>query len=425
MSYENHTLSELRALLREKRLMVGYPAAIVSKGIAVDLLERRIGPRAALQRLMDEKPKDHKLQEWIRSNDIPARYQFSGNQQPKGEPQQKAQAQEEKSDELDPRNHENWPVLVQAAKAMNVPLEKALAKYADEYKRRISELETALEKAKKGETFEDPDNWGVDPNYIPPRIAPSVKRLVEEGKPVYLVGPAGSGKSMLLRWVCQQLQRRMMFISMHEHLLADSLEGYSWLSVQNGATVQEWCEGIVQKALETGSILVVDEFDRAPAALQHMLNDVAQSRSFTLKEGPNAGQKIIAKPGFMILATGNTLNGSDGQFSSTMIDRSTLSRFRVIYVTFDTEVEGKILQRMGVPQASRILRMVQKVRDLYEQGEDVTALIGTRHLIHVAKDVKDGHSLRDAWEWNVSLMQGAPNDPGYKRCQQVLNEVAA
>ena len=243
---------------------------------------------------------------------------------------------------------------------------------------------------------------------------------MEAGRHVYVAGPAGSGKTVGIRWACQELKRKMIFISMHSHVMADTLEGYSWLTVVDGKTTQQWAAGIIQKALESGSALVVDEFDRAPSAIQHLLNDVAQSGSYTIKEGPQAGKRINAKPGFIVCATGNTINGSTGQYSSTQIDRSTLSRFRVIHHSFDPALEIEILTKIGLnkQQANLVVHSAERAREAYKNGE-LTAIIGTRHLIHVAEDMLAGFPISEAWEQNCSLQQGEPDDPEYRVCQDL------
>jgi MoxR-like ATPase len=258
-------------------------------------------------------------------------------------------------------------------------------------------------------------------DYIPTNSAERAKAMLERGRSVYVTGPAGSGKSMAVRWACKELQRRMIFISMHSHIMADVLEGYSWLTVEDGKTCQVWSPGIIEKALTEGAVLVVDEFDRAPIAVQHLLNDVVQSGSFTLKEGPNAGTTIHGKPGFLLVATGNTINGSSGEYASQSIDKSTLSRFRVLHIDYDRQAERELLLKRGLDTktAEKIIALADIARDRYARHE-LSAAIGTRHILHIAEDILDGDTLAEAWEANVSLQQASPGEPEYEVCQSLL-----
>jgi MoxR-like ATPase len=326
--------------------------------------------------------------------------------------------------EADPRRHWNWPVLLQAARAMGIPLEQRI----EDLERQLEEMRRAAERAAGspagrqgdlGELTWDGD-YGVDPAYVPGEAARTALALMQHGKAVFLVGPAGSGKSMALRWAAQQLGRPMVFVSMHEHVMADTLEGYSWLAVEDGVTVQRWCPGVIEKALRLGAVLIVDEFDRAPAAVQHLLNDVLQSRSYTLREGPRAGEKVRAADGFLLVATGNTTNGSTGQFTATAIDRSTLSRFRVLFVDYDRRAELELLHRLGLNGKSEmLLRAVERAREEHRRGNLPTA-VGTRHLVHVAEDLLAGLDLKMAWQVNVAAHQGEHGDPAFDAAMRII-----
>lgn len=420
---QKKTNGELRRLARECGLR-GYPGTVAPRTVAMDLILGEIDAQEALRRIIERRADDPKMLEWLaRNGENTANGDSTKAKAPKATPKATTKGGADKPDKSekgatkkidDPRKHPHWRTLEEAAKAMGIPLNEALD--------RIAKLESELEKATRVPEYNDPDGWGVDPNYIPTPAAMKAKRLIEQGKPVYLVGPAGSGKSMALRWVCKELKRKMIFVSMHEDQQADTLEGYSWLKAEGGATYMEWCEGIIQRALEDGAVLVVDEFDRAPSSIQHLLNDVAQSGSYTLKEGPDAGKRIVAKPGFLLVATGNTVNGSTGQYSSNSIDKSTLSRFRVLYVDFDEEAEKRILQRMELDAATaaRIHDAVRRARELWRQG-DLPVVLGTRHLIHIAQDVRDGFSFAESWEMNASMMQGDPTDPFFAECQKLAS----
>lgn len=402
------TNTEVRALRDEVRThgLRGYPVAKMDGDTCQRFVTGQIDAAAALWETADRHAANGHLRECVERW-----FQAQGTApvtKPAAAPAPAANAE-----------GRNWETLIRVAGALGVDLAGRFAACVDEVAQLRSALEAARQAAPAPAPCTDTDGWGVDPAYVPIETARTAARLIGEGRPVYLVGPAGSGKSMALRWACSQLRRRMLFCSMHGHVMADSLEGYSWLAVEDGATVQRWCEGIVQRALQDGAILVVDEFDRAPAAVQHMLNDVLQSGSLTLREGPRAGERIDAAPGFLVVATGNTTDGSTGQFSSTAIDKSTLSRFRVLFVDFDTDTEVRILEGLGLNGTSKALvDAVGQVRQACRAG-DLPTMIGTRHLIHLAQDIQAGYAPADAWAWNVAMHQGGPDDPAYDMARAI------
>jgi len=297
----------------------------------------------------------------------------------------------------------------------------------DAQQKRIAELEEQIRELAAGGSVTrytgSDDPWHVSTDYVPTRQAIMLRKLLQQGKHILAVGPAGCGKTEAVRWACREEKRPMVLVSMHAHVMADALEGYSTLVVRDGVTTQEWCAGALQRAMESGAVFVVDEFDRAPVAIQHMLNDVAQSKTLTLREGEYAGKRIEAKPGFLVVATANTLNGSTGEYASTSVDRSTLSRFRVLQFTYDEDAERRLCEaKVGKDTAKRVMAAFAKARKLYSDGEVETTL-GTRHLAHMLQDLADGWSLTEAWSMSCASMCGEDGSPGYRRMMQILDGI--
>lgn len=276
--------------------------------------------------------------------------------------------------------------------------------------------------AKPTPATEDP--YGVDPHYVPTAAAHRLRRYIHEGKAAYCVGPAGCGKTQAARWALQQEGRPLVFLAGHGDLLADTLEGAGWLTTRDGALEMQWAQGHIELALRQGHVLLVDELDRMPVAVQHLLHDVTQSRSYTPRQGPGAGRCIPATPGFGLVATGNTLEGSGGGYTATAFDKATLSRFRVVPFDFDPATERTILVQLGLNgQTDTLLRAAAAVRKLHADN-DLSVGVGTRELVHTARDILDGHPLRDSWEANVALHQGEPGGTAYQRAMAVLLDAA-
>lgn len=282
--------------------------------------------------------------------------------------------------------------------------------------------ETAVAPAPGAPTKPAPtdDGYGVDPHYVPTAAAHRLRRYIHEGKAAYCVGPAGCGKTQAARWALREEGRPLVFLAGHGDLLADTLEGAGWLTTRDGALEMQWAQGHIELALRQGHVLLVDELDRMPVAVQHLLHDVTQSRSYTPRQGPGAGRRIPAAPGFGLVATGNTLEGSGGGYTATAFDKATLSRFRVVPFDFDPATERTVLEKLGLNgQTDTLLRAAAAIRQLHADN-DLPVGVGTRELVHTARDILGGHTLREAWEANVALHQGEPGGTAYQRAMAVL-----
>jgi MoxR-like ATPase len=300
----------------------------------------------------------------------------------------------------------------------------------DARRKRTTEAESETTEAKsesksQRKTKKENATKNAEETYIPTAAARLVLELIRRGKPALLIGPAGCGKTEAVRWACREIGRQVIVLSMHEHVMADALEGYAILKTQDGATYQEWAPGPLQIAMETGAILLVDEFDRAPVAVQHMLNDVLQSREWTIKEGPFAGRRIAAKDGFMIVATANTIGGSDSQYHSTSLDKSTLSRFRVLTFDYAADVEERIMQRIGLRESAirATAALFREAREAWRRG-DVDVVLGTRHLVHFAEDLLV-FGAETAWRMNAAAHAGEENTPGWRKMMEIFGRFEA
>lgn len=444
---ETMTNDQLRKILRERKLLVGYPAAFANKDKdpVVDLILGAVTAEAVLLSQLRRKASPD-VEEWVKTN-LPAlwsRYsdgkpepspapKKSAQEEPKAEePKAKAEAEAKAPEVPDPRRHPHWSVLVTASGAMGIDLGKALGYFVDEQRRQVDDLSAQIAKLteqleqskRKGlPEHKDEDGWGVNPLFKPGALFDDISWFLDNDEPVLLVGPAGSSKTQYLRYYCKTRQRKMKVVSCHGHMMADVLEGQSTLKVdpETRQTVMEWIGGILQVALQEGIFLIFDEIDRLPPAGQHLLNDVLLSRSLTLKEGPLAGTTIKAAPGFFVVATGNTMNGTTGEYTANAIDKATLSRFTPIIVGYDEAAERALLKAIGIDDqlAERIMKAFKEARQAAADQKIYTAP-GTRNLERLAKNVKRGMPPRKAWTYMVSNQQTQNTaDLRYKNCERI------
>jgi AAA domain (dynein-related subfamily) len=166
-------------------------------------------------------------------------------------------------------------------------------------------------------------------------VWPYVERLIKAGVPVYLHGPAGTGKSSAARLAAENLG-----LDYHELNLAGAMAS----AIRGRDTLQGFVETPFIHAYRDGGVLVMEEIDSAhPNVLTAINNAVANGHWAN-----EAMDAVIARHGeFRIVATANTLGtGATKEFSGRMrLDGATLDRFRVgrVKVDLDKTLERELL----------------------------------------------------------------------------------
>lgn len=168
--------------------------------------------------------------------------------------------------------------------------------------------------------------------------------------PVYISGDSGNGKSKMIEQACAKKKREQIRVQINIETTEDDLIG--GFRLVEGDTI--FVKGPVIKAMEAGSILMIDEIDRGSNLLL-CLQGVLEGTPFLIKK---TGEVIIPQPGFNIIATGNSKGRGDdtGKFDSNILDEAFLERFR-------------ILLQQEYPSASiekKILAAKMKAEDVYD-----------------------------------------------------------
>lgn len=224
-----------------------------------------------------------------------------------------------------------------------------------------------------------------------------VAHAVAHDLPVYLYGPAGSGKNVLVEQVAQVLALDFHFMG----CVTDEykLSGF----IDAGGTYHET---EFYRAFKHGGIFFLDEFDASDPAVAVALNGAIANRYFAFPD-----ETLTAHPDFRVVAAGNTLGtGRDAVYTGRMqLDAASLNRFVTIPVGYDPAIDSycahgdaKLLEfiqayreactQLGLPSVAsyRNIKMIKAyepvmlreqvlqlalVKDLSD--DDVNALIGT------------------------------------------------
>ena len=151
--------------------------------------------------------------------------------------------------------------------------------------------------------------------------------LVGAGKPLYMYGPAGSGKSYTAKQIAEAL--KLDYYETSQAMFAHELKGY-------GDAKGEFVETAFYRAFANGGVFFLDEVDAsAPEALVVLNNAIANKRF----DFPVIGN-VNAHENFRVIAAGNTrMTGATLEYTARqMQDTSFKNRFFFATVTYDRNI---------------------------------------------------------------------------------------
>jgi len=166
-------------------------------------------------------------------------------------------------------------------------------------------------------------------------------RIMEYTKlniPIYLVGPAGSGKSKVVRQVAEKLKREFYGESISKQTPVSKLVGYMDATGNYIGTA-------FRKAFERGGVFLLDEIDAANPNVLTSLNDaiaVAPGETISFPDG-----MIKRHKEFRLIAAANTFGtGADRQYvGRNPLDAASLDRFAFIEFDYDEKMEYYLAQK--------------------------------------------------------------------------------
>jgi len=185
--------------------------------------------------------------------------------------------------------------------------------------------------------------------------------------PVYLYGPAGSGKNHTLQQIAESLGLDFYFTNSVQQEY--KITGF----VDAGG---KYHETEFYKAFVNGGLFFLDEMDASIPEVLVLLNAALANKYF---EFPNG--KVNAHKDFRVVAAGNTVgNGADEQYTGRLqLDQATLDRFVLIEFDYDENIELAL--------AKGNTELVEFVRGLRKQASEkgIRATFSYRCIITVTK----------------------------------------
>ena len=218
-----------------------------------------------------------------------------------------------------------------------------------------------------------------------------IMTCIEYGIPVYLAGPAGSGKNHTVEQIAKELGWEFYFSNsiQQEYKLTGFIDAggdYHETEFYKACTSEEEC------------VFFLDEIDASIPEVLVLLNAAIANGYF---EFPN-GRVDFDNVHFV--AAGNTVgNGADDKYTGRMVlDSATLDRFAIIEFDYDRNVELKLTKGN-----------VQLVDFIHELREAVERL-GIRHTLSYRCEImttkleKAGMSLEDIIK--IAILKGLDKD---------------
>lgn len=218
----------------------------------------------------------------------------------------------------------------------------------------------------------------------------TIKACIENDIPVYLAGPAGSGKNYTLEQISWELGLEFYFTNSVQQEY--KLTGF----IDAGGTYHET---EFYKAFKNGGIFFLDEMDASIPEVLVLLNAAIANRYF---EFPNG--KITAHKNFRVVAAGNTVgSGADNMYTGRLVlDQATLDRFAIIDFDYDRNIE------MHISKGNK--ELVDFIENLREQANTngIRATFSYRCIGMVTKLEKTGLPLEQVLR--IAVFKGMTKD---------------
>ncbi len=178
----------------------------------------------------------------------------------------------------------------------------------------------------------------VDPTFVAWGAFKDISKVLKSEMffPMYISGLSGNGKTFMVEQACAKLKREVIRVQINPETDEDDLIG--GFRLVNGETV--FAKGPVLKAMESGSILLLDEIDRATNKIM-CLQGILEGKPVLVKK---TGDIVKPAPGFNVVATANTKGkgSEDGRFTAaSIIDDAFLERFNI---SIDQKFPGKSIE---------------------------------------------------------------------------------
>ena len=194
---------------------------------------------------------------------------------------------------------------------------------------------------------------------------------------VFLVGPAGSGKTSAARAAADDLGLPYYEKSMGPQTSEWNLVGF--VNPTNG----QYIAGCLREPFENGGVLILDEMDAANPGVLTTLNAALANGHYTFPDGV----EVERHPDFRCVAAGNTFGGGESRVyvGRNQLDGASLDRFANVPMDYDEDAE---FHWAGLDQRDWV-SYVQRLRHA-AQDAAMRVIISPRASVAGAKMLRAG-----------------------------------
>lgn len=162
----------------------------------------------------------------------------------------------------------------------------------------------------------------------------TVLKFVANNEPVFLTGPAGSGKNVLCKQVAEALGLNFYFTN----AVTQEYKLTGFTDAQGRYQPTQF-----YKAFTEGGIFMLDEMDASIPEVLIILNAAIANRYFDF---PAPIGYVEAHPDFRVVAAGNTTGqGADFEYvGRNQLDAASLDRFAVIEIDYSPAIEMNVAE---------------------------------------------------------------------------------
>lgn len=160
----------------------------------------------------------------------------------------------------------------------------------------------------------------------------TVLKFVSNNEPVFLTGPAGSGKNVL----CQQVAKAL---GLNFYFSNAVTQEYKITGFTDAMGV--FHESQFYKAFKNGGVFMLDEMDASIPEVLVILNAAIANRYFDF---PAPIGYVEAHPDFRVIAAGNTFGlGADYEYvGRNQLDMASLDRFAMVKIDYSEAIEMNV-----------------------------------------------------------------------------------
>ena len=230
-----------------------------------------------------------------------------------------------------------------------------------------SESENKSDNESENNSDSESENEEEEDNTIHHEKEELITKLVERNLPVYLYGPAGTGKTSVCISIAKKLGLKFYFSASvtQEHKLTGFVDA-------NG----KYNDTPFYHAFTEGGLFLIDEMDNSAPEVLTLLNAAIAQRMFVI---PKFGV-VKAHPDFRIIAAGNTLGtGADSEYvSRVQLDSATLNRFIPVSFDYSLAIEK------AIAKDDELVDFVHSLRDAISES-GISYVISYRNITYYNK----------------------------------------